>query len=294
MRNKVFYGFAPGHISAFFAPHIEKDLLRTGSYGAGVSILHGARAEMSIKQSETTKVCFSVNGKPANLLVSEYALKSILANVHKNYEIHCELKHMLPVSQGFGMSAAGTLASAIALCMFLKKPYRLALEATHCAEVKFRTGLGDVAGMSAGGYEARVKPGIPPYGIVDRILNTEQERRLLICIIGKSIATKKVLSDEKMVEKCRRAGKEALKKLMASVTVRNLIAQGYEFALKTGLISGEVEECVGVLHKNGIQGSMAMLGNSVFALPPPKKWKKALEILGNYGEVIETEVYLAF
>ena len=41
--------FAPGHISGFFQPCYDKDPLKTGSRGAGLSLSFGARTQVTLE-----------------------------------------------------------------------------------------------------------------------------------------------------------------------------------------------------------------------------------------------------
>jgi len=281
--------FAPGHISAFFVPCFHKNVLRTGSLGAGVSISSGAIARVEIEEAEEREFLMFLDGKPARLEVTAKALEYFLGSA--KVRVKAYVTPMLPLSQGFGMSAAGTLSVLLALSKILAKPYSRALVEAHRAEVVCKTGLGDVAGISVGGYEIRLRPGIPPYGFVDRIVSSRAENSLLLCILGNALETKKVLSDERLVERCASVGKKMLAKLLSKPTVKNLFDCGFEFACQTGLASAEIEECVMSLRKKGVSASMAMLGNSVFALAKGKKRNEALEILKAYGKVFSTKVW---
>lgn len=292
MRTKAI-AFAPGHISALFAPSYHKNIFRTGSLGAGVCITSGCTAKVEIELADKAESVMFIEGRPASLEVSTEAVHYLLGAEKIKARVKCDLKPMLPVSQGFGMSAAGTLSVLIALCKILGKPHSMALQAAHRAEVVCKTGLGDVAGISAGGYEIRVKPGIPPYGYVDRIIPAKGENVLILCVLGDALETKKVLSDKKMVERCAKTGEKIMAKLLAKPTVKNLFDCGFEFSLQTGLATPEIQECVKALRRACVPASMVMLGNSVFALTKGNKKRVAEEILQSYGKVFCTKVWHA-
>jgi len=286
------HGFSPGHITGFFAPFYRTDVLRTGSYGAGVCIAKGAWAEVEIEEADQRQICVKIEGVDAEPKVSIYALQNLIP---ENMRVNARIKLDMPVSQGFGMSAAGTLSACIAVCKILKKRYSDALRCAHAAEVHFRTGLGDVAGIYAGGYEMRIKPGIPPYGIIDRILNLPDETELVLCVIGKELETKNVLGNPDAVESCIKAGKKCLRKLRAEPTVRNFFKLSFEFAIETGLASREIKEAIIELHKIPVPASMIMLGNSVFALVRNRNEKKRVkDVLSSYGSVTATHVWAGF
>ncbi|MEM3396374.1 MAG: hypothetical protein QW620_02480 [Thermoplasmata archaeon] len=291
MKNQKAEGFAPGHISVFFAPYYHKNLPRTGSYGAGICITSGCTAEVVVEKTDSVEILTMLDGKARKLEVTEEAIRLLLKDANLQMKVVCNLKHMLPVSQGFGMSASGTLSALLALCKIIRMPASTAFQVAHKAEVLHRTGLGDVAGISAGGYEIRVKPGLPPYGIVDRIVCGEKENTLLLCVLGGTLETKKVLSDKKAVELCSIMGRKTLAKLLTEPTVKNLCLCGFEFAKSTGLASPEIVKCVESLWNAGIPASMVMLGNSVFAVVSGSKKRIAEEILLSYGKVFCTKVW---
>ncbi|MEM4161054.1 MAG: hypothetical protein QW531_03645, partial [Thermoplasmata archaeon] len=236
-------GFAPGHISAFFAPYYHKNLLKTGSYGAGVCINSGSTATVEVEETGEVEITTMLEGKTKHLEVTADAVHRFLEITKRRLRVCCNLSHMLPVSQGFGMSASGTLSVLFALCKIVNASAITAFQCAHLAEVTHRTGLGDVAGIYAGGYEIRVKPGLQPCGFVDRILVSEKERKLILCVLGGVLETKKVLSDRNALERCAKSGRRALAGLLREPTVKNLCFCGFEFAKDTGLATPEIIEC---------------------------------------------------
>ncbi|MCX8173243.1 MAG: hypothetical protein N3F63_01345 [Thermoplasmata archaeon] len=291
MRKQRAEGFAPGHISAFFAPFYHGNVFRTGSYGAGVAISSGCTSEVWVEDAEDIEVVTMADGEVRVLEVTAGAVRAVLEESNLKMRVVCNLKHALPVSQGFGMSASGTLSVLLALCKIFGMPASTAFRAAHRAEVLQRTGLGDVAGICAGGYEIRLKPGIPPYGIVDGIVSSDEETTLVLCVLGDALETKKVLGNRETLGRCSIAGRKALAKLLKEPTVKNLCRCGFEFAKETGLASMEIQECVNALWKAGIPASMVMLGNSVFAVAGGRRRKRAETILESYGRVYRTQVW---
>ena len=74
----------------------------------------------------------------------------------------------LPTAQGFGVSASGAIASAMAFQRAVGLPYeeslRRAYSVAHRVERKRSTGLGDVTALAAGGVERRLEAGSPYHG----------------------------------------------------------------------------------------------------------------------------------
>ncbi|MBS3778240.1 MAG: hypothetical protein KGY50_02980, partial [Candidatus Thermoplasmatota archaeon] len=100
--------FAPGHISGFFQPVFDpKDSKKTGSRGAGVCIAHGATAKVTITEQKDQQIQISVNKKTGTFPVTLHAITGLLEN--KTLHVDVEISLDLPISQGFGMSAASAL-----------------------------------------------------------------------------------------------------------------------------------------------------------------------------------------
>ena len=73
--------FAPGHISGFFEPVIDKENInRTGSRGSGLSISSGATSTVKIKPSTSQKIITRINQTPTRMPVTILAVKKLVAN----------------------------------------------------------------------------------------------------------------------------------------------------------------------------------------------------------------------
>jgi len=147
MRAKA---FCPGHITGFFEICMSDDEEKSGSRGAGICISHGATSVVEIKGNE---IEVEINGRRSGE-VTEEALHMLTER-----GIKAKVELSLPQSQGFGMSAAGTLASTLALSSLLSIPKENAIRAAHIAEVRHSTGLGDVVSSAHGSIEIREEAG---------------------------------------------------------------------------------------------------------------------------------------
>jgi pantoate kinase len=86
------------------------------------------------------------------------AVRRIPRSTAWRLEVHLEL----PISQGFGMSAAGFLAAGVAVLEANGAPDAdYAARAAHRLERLHRGGLGDVLALQAGGMALRRQPGAP-------------------------------------------------------------------------------------------------------------------------------------
>lgn len=247
-------GFCPGHITGFFYPCPHQDVLSSGSRGAGMCVHLGAVSEVELNDSGEVHV--SINSAEGTALVTEAAIVEMLppgagASVDTILE--------LPMGSGFGMSAAGALSATVALADLLGLPRQRAFEAAHRAEIANHSGLGDVAGLMAGGIEIRKREGLPPVGEVVRLAD---ELDIVACVVGPRMSTAAVLRCEE--DLLPRTGKECHQRLLDGPTVDRFLRLCRGFAEKSGIITEPVRRALDELDGLG-PCSMVMLGNTVFA-----------------------------
>ena len=267
--------FAPGHISGFFEPVFNKeDLMHTGSRGAGLSISLGALSEVMVKKAQVSYIQIFINGKRSTAQVTNLALKNIIGN--NSLKIVVKTKLDLPVSQGFGMSAAGALSSCMAICKCLDFSVENALKAAHFAEVQLRTGLGDVVSSYFGGLEIRKSAGLPPWGFIEHIPGKFE---LVLCVIGKKIDTKKILNNPNIVKKISEYGRICTQKLLEKPSIENFFYQSQFFTKKICLADKKTYQAINTV-KNLGTASICMLGNSIFATGKTEKLCSVLSVFG--------------
>ncbi|MFQ6127938.1 MAG: pantoate kinase [Thermoplasmata archaeon] len=254
--------FCPGHITGFFQVCPDEDPYKMGSRGAGICISHGVHTGVVIRESDATSIDVRINGQASDAPVTKSAIMNL--PIERNVHIEVNSEAQLPVSQGFGMSGAGALSSAIAVneALDLELSKNEVLQAAHKAEVECMTGLGDVFPQSMGGLVVRTKPGVSPYG---KIQKHDVERDLVLCIVGPSLSTRDILTNEAIVEKSSKLGSKFVRDFGNESSIDNFFRLSLEFARQTGLISEAVEEAVNACEGLGM-ASMSMLGNSVFAV----------------------------
>jgi len=253
--------FAPGHISAFFEPkYYHQDFTRSGSRGAGINVSLGAVSHVIVLEGQNQNIDITINNVKTDAAVTKRAVQHLIGNTPLDISIHITLD--LPLSQGFGMSAAGTLSSSIALAKILQIPKENAIKAAHIAEVEFRTGLGDVIASSFGGIELRREAGLPPWGTIEHIPG---DFDVVLCIIGKEIDTKTVLSNPVKLQEIGSYGRYCIKKLIEHPSIENLFYLSHLFTKKIGLADEKVLKAIDEANTCGM-GSMCMLGNSVFCI----------------------------
>ena len=229
--------FAPGHISGFFEPIYTQDITRTGSRGAGINISLGSISHVVAENSSKQDLEIYINNKKSIAPVIRLALKYLLG---KNpIKVVVKTKFELPMGQGFGMSAAGALSATYSLAKIMGVSTIDALKASHFAEVKLKTGLGDVMASCFGGIEIRKSAGLPPWGIIEHIPGKGD---LVLCIIGKKLDTKKILEDSKKANKIIDYGKYCTKRLIEKPSVENLFSLSQIFTKNTNLANERVLE----------------------------------------------------
>jgi len=168
--------FSPGHVTCFFQPVRDPDVLRTGSKGAGIKLSLGTNVtvEENIHGTNVT-----MDGKPSEAHITRKVLEILAPD--RNFDVTIE--NQLPVSQGLGMSAAGALATALCVSEIIGKDSNAAIKAAHIAEIEGKGGLGDVSGLVGEGYfPFRTAAGLPPDGNV--VGTGKEQRSLLQCSAG--------------------------------------------------------------------------------------------------------------
>jgi len=253
--------FCPGHAPAFFSVHEDPNPRATGSRGAGLSLSLGVRTVARVRDATRSSVDIIVNERRQKAEVTQRVVEKLTRS--QSLEIKILSETPLPVSQGFGVSAAAALSTALALNEALGAglPRDELVAIAHETEVECGTGLGDVVPASLGGMDLRWKPGAPAFGEVRSI---PVQADLLLAVLGPEIPTKSVLRDPAKVAAINRVGGALVDEFSRSPTLERLFDLGNRFAEDTGLANRTLLE---VIHASRMFGraTMAMLGNSVFA-----------------------------
>jgi len=275
--------FAPCHISGFFQPVYHKNIYQTGSRGAGINLQKGVHATVELSASKISEITISSENKP---IESPVIFKTIHHLITSGcYQVDISLTSELPSSQGFGISGASALSTAIALCHLLKKPQNDAWKAAHRAEIEMKTGLGDVAAQIHGGIEIRKKPGIPPWG---EIVSIHGSYEIVICILDSKMSTSDVLQDSSKKDRISNLGEACTSTLLTNPSVQHFMQLSQKFTRKSGLASSRLLDAMDSTKKCG-EASMSMLGNSVFAIGDSNK---LLSTLSDYGDVYQSGIDL--
>jgi len=272
--------FAPGHITGFFEVCNEGSKLeKKGSRGAGLCLDKGAISEVEILPSNHQKIRIYIDRKRALAPTTDIAIKELVGE--GSIEIKVKTKLQLPQYQGFGISGAGVLSTSLALADLLEIDKSDAIRAAHVAEIKAKTGLGDVGPQVMGGFEVRVKPGIPPYGVIKK-LPVRNEQSIVLGIVGEGIKTEHVLRDKNKKKICSIHAKTCLDEFEKEPSIENFFRLSKQFIINTGLASVHALAAIKACEPWGL-ASQSMIGRSVFAMGDTKNLLKTLK---KFGRVI--------
>ena len=278
--------FAPAHITGFFAVRPDPDPVKAGSVGCGMCLETGVTARVTTDTAGTTVTSgtpdtsgttsttgtpditgsgalIRLNGKQIDLPTVEYVVESLLGTGHSGLVV--DLTADVPLGFGFGVSGAAALATALAVNadQGQGRTMKQAADVAHSAEVVNRTGMGDVAGQYAGGLVIRTAAGAPGVGAVEKV-PVDTVEVSWVCM--GEISTSSVLDDEKTMQRINILGRRALKALLKRPGLEYFMSLSRDFAFETGLVSPRAADAIEAVEAVGGRASMAMLGDTVFAL----------------------------
>ena len=267
---------APGHVTGIFVPEVDDpDLLAQGSRGAGVVLDVGVSARATAQRAPQAgggTLQIRERGDAVRLPITREALESLPGL--KDWIVEVDLQHDLPVSQGLGMSAAGSLAACLAVSELLGLPPRSAVEAAHRAEVRLHGGLGGVVSILGGGVEVRRRAGLPPHGVVER---TPMVQGLFLGTLDRPLPSPPLLSNPEFLLRVRRAGERWLSELGPPPIRWEALLSVFEvFTDELGLAPLPLREAMLKLRQEGCRCAQTMLGNTLLAWAPDEDAEERL------------------
>jgi len=254
--------FAPGNVSGVFKIIPDDDPTKMHSLGMGFTVTDGVTVTVSV--SDATSVQF--NGTQIEFAT----VRSVVAKLG-SVALRVEIETDLPLSGGFGLSGASSLATAYAgdeLLGLGLSENALAMIA-HVSEVENLTGLGDVAGQFNGGCLVKLVPGDPLAAVTLPVPEQDVYYRYF-----SPINTKDIIGHPEQRERINAAADTALRKL-TDLKDRNesefaeYISIAKEFSIQSRLLSDDdVKKAIRECEQSGGSASMIMLGNAVFSDVP--------------------------
>ncbi|WP_440763988.1 pantoate kinase [Natronorubrum sp. DTA7] len=246
--------FVPGHITGFFSAHPDDDPTKAGSRGAGVTLTDGVEVTVEPATDDTSTVV--LEGEECDVDPVETVLETLEVNAR------VEAESELPIGSGFGVSGAMALGTALAANQVFERKlsWNELVTIAHGAEVQAGTGLGDVVAQAHGGVPIRLEPGSPQVNKLDAI---PTRARVEYVSFGE-LSTADVLSGE--TDQLSAAGKQALSRVVEEPTLLSFMYASRLFAREAELLTEQVARTIGDVTEADGQASMAMLGETVFAL----------------------------
>jgi pantoate kinase len=276
------WAWAPAHLTGLFRPEVEtEDPRGRGSVGAGLVLELGARAEARWRPGRTRRVVLRWETN-ARLPISEEVATRLADAGPTPGRLEVRLRHELPIGQGFGMSAAGALATALAVATALGLEGAKAIQVAHLADLFGRGGLGGVAAIAGGGgLEIREKAGIPPWGLVT---HRPFRRAIVLAVIGPPRPSPRVLADRRFLRRVRAAADRQLPGLLRRPSESRFLRASETFGDEVRLAPPRVRRAIEVLRGEGAWSSQAMFGNALWAVaksgPGRARVLRRLERLG--------------
>lgn len=266
--------FVPAHITGFFCINDDINILKKGSLGAGFLMEDGVNTKIKKTNNTESKILFNGKEDSYNHSISDKILKDMIHDFDLSKSVVINHKLNLPIGFGFGTSASCALATALSLYKFFDLPisFEEACQYAHIAEVELGGGLGDVIAETSKGIVLRTKTGAPGFGKVksfdknDKSFFNNSEDLYVITKILSSIETSDVINSDYYKNLINSTGKDMVDYFIKNPSLNNFIDLSYKFAKKTNLLNEEVEKVINVLNEESIGSSMAMLGNTAFAI----------------------------
>jgi len=253
--------FVPGHVTGFFSPCPAADPAIAGSRGAGFTLTDGVEVTVRMTDADAAPDGDAVVTLDGDR-ISMPPVETVLDELGVATRARVDAESDLPLGTGFGVSGAMALGAALAANdrFDCARSANDLVTLAHRAEVEAGTGLGDVVAQARGGVPIRLDPGAPLHGRLDGVPTT---RRVEYVTFG-DLSTAEVLAGD--TTPLVRAGDTALSRLIERPTLPTLVDASRRFARDAGLLTDRVDETVTAVVDAGGEASMAMLGETVFAL----------------------------
>lgn len=274
--EKACVAFSPGHISGYFKPVHGKSTDETGSTGAGIVISEGVTALVKTAHDTSVEITMADSrGLVIERIPGSPPIESLLKmlGVTAGVITRCSL----PISAGFGLSAAALTATSLAA----NRVFSLGLSTKECtgfahkAEIIHKTGLGDIAACQGGGIDCRTGPGINA-----GITRLTGHFPCIYAVNFGPLPSPGILGSPTAMEQVTRAYPGT-----CPGSIEELLLLSRDFSEKSGLITPDVRKALDLCDKAGVQASMTMLGNGIFATG-----EGAYEVLSCYPRVFTLHV----
>ncbi len=171
------------------------------------------------------------------------------------------------------MSAAGALATAVAVAAALDLPPQQAIQVAHLADLFGRGGLGGVAAILGGGLEVRRRAGVPPWGKVDHF---PWVGTVFLLGGGRPLPSPELLRDPDLLGKVDRAGLHGLRRLAQRPDPRQFLQEAERFTDALGLASPRLARLIREVRSTGCWAAQTMFGQTAYAVSAGRTSRSAL------------------
>ena len=275
----------PAGISSFFevcdidpAGNPIIDPARIGSRGGGFAISRGITARITTRKASKSRVNIRINSRTApEANTTRWAIDEILKTRGAILDVRVDLGVRVPIGAGFGTSAAGTLASCLALVDAAQIPMTLndLGRITHIAEVVNKTGLGTASALLTGGFVLVREPGAPGIGSVDRLLFPEGH--VVVCTYLGPISTREVLTRSDLSSRVNPLARLAMDSIRRKPELSTFLKEAQHFSDAVGFQSANVSRLIRAMISAGAVGAAQnMIGEAVHGVVPKTKANRAL------------------
>lgn len=254
--------FAPAHITGVFAPDVSaRDPRARGSVGAGIVLDAGVSAYARFRPGPRRSVTVT-SGRVRRLPISLEVATRLMGR--RTGSLRVDLHHDIPIAQGFGASAAGALATGLAVGRLFGHSRQRSIEVAHLADLFLGGGLGGVAAILGGGLEVRTRTGVPPWG---RIRHQPFERRLVLLTPGAPLPSPRLLLDPRFLRRVQRAAETGLGLLGTRPGPGEFLAAAESFTDDLRLGPPSLLRLIRRVRSEGCWAAQTMFGTSLYAVP---------------------------
>lgn len=258
---------APGSVTGLFAPAGDEGPSRGASFAVADGVV------VDVTPAEETAV--TVDGDPAPFAPVEGVLERL------DVTAAVDVRPEIPLGHGFGASGAATLATALAAdrTFDLGRDRDSLLAAAHEAEMDAGTGQGDVFIQERGGLL---------WNANGQVHRAEVDAAVEYATAG-SIPTEEMLADESYLAAAREHGGRHLDELSVPPTLRDLAERSRAYLDATGIATEFVERELDRVEAAGGVGSMALFGETVFAVGVDGVLDASTVVANDGARVLEDE-----
>ncbi|KZX15134.1 pantoate kinase [Methanobrevibacter filiformis] len=272
MKSSV---FVPSHITCFFTVFNHNNPLMKGSCGAGILLDKGIKTIAKPYKNDEIAIKINNNQDVFKEVISRRAAEYMKNKFDINEGIAINHDFDLPIGCGFGTSAASALGTVLSI----DNLFELRIDSTelyqiaHLLELELSSGLGDVIAETSKGIVIRTKPGAPGFGKTINYMdipNIPNGNDLSdVYVVTKTLSeidTASIIQNQEMINKINYYGSKAMNLFLKDPNLDNLLKSSFNFAKGTGLLNKDMDNIINILKEKAIGSSMAMLGNTAFAL----------------------------